>query len=84
MHALSSLKMRSHVIIATHLLQESRKQVVFLVRVFFFDVAKVAFIFLLVVDQGLDSIVAGLHTELDTLVKDCLRLIGRVNIILWQ
>ena len=45
-------------------------------------VAEVSLIFLLGVDERLDSVIASLHAEADTLVKDVLRLVGGIHIVL--
>ena len=45
-------------------------------------VAEVSLIFLLGVDERLDSVITSLHAEADTLVKDVLRLVGGIHIVL--
>ena len=74
----------SHIIIATHLLQERRKQVVLLIRALLLYITEVTLVFLLIVDEGLHSIVASLHAELDALVQNRLWLVRSVHIDLRQ
>ena len=74
----------SEIIHATHLFHQCCKQVLFLVVSLLIDVAEVALVFLLWVDEGLDGIVACLHAELDTFVQNGLRVIRRVHISLGQ
>ena len=72
----------SEVIHATHLFHQSSKQVLLSVSTLLINIFEVALVFLLSVDKGFDSVVAGFHAELDAFVQDALRLIGSVDISL--
>ena len=77
--------MFSEIVHSAHFFHKRGQQVLFLVITLLVDiVTKVSLVLLLRIYEGLDGVVAGLHAELDTLVKDVLRLIRGVNISLRQ
>ena len=74
----------SEITVHSHVFEQAGEQVLLLGGSLLVNISEVSLVFFRWVHKGLDCIIASVHAELDSLVKDALWVVSSIHISEWQ